>query len=190
MTRALVVVVALFAAGVASAGEPESVRLERGDVVVWTEKVAGSETPVGYARGVIDAPPAAVWAVVEACEDYSKTMPRILKSAVVKREGAVRFCKVTADMPFPAPDLESLTRAEGRAVDGGFVRTWRLVEGDYKINEGSFSLMPYGDGSKTLATYRIHVQPNLPLPDGIVRAAQKGSLPDVIHNLRKRFAKQ
>ena len=182
--RALVVALAL------AAGAPDD-RLAQGEVLVWTEQVAGSDVPVGFAQGVIDAPPAEVWKIVEDCGNYAQNMPRIAKSKLEKQEGTVRFCRVTADLPFPAPDLESLTRVEhAHNADGSYVRAWKLVEGDYHRNEGTMTLKPYGDGTKTLATYRIHVEPKLPLPQSVMSSMQKGSLPDVIKNLRKRLARQ
>lgn len=181
------VAVALLAALAAS--DPDQDRLARGEVVVRTEKVAGSDMPRAIVRAVIDAPPEKVWALLVDCARYRSTMPRIAASALVKKEGSVAFCRITTDLPFPLPDLTSLTRAEHTVGDGRWTRTWRLVEGDYKTNEGSWTLTRFGgQEARTLVEYRIHAEPSLPVPKGILASAQTSALPDLIERLRAQTA--
>ncbi len=186
--RVIAAVVLLTALAAADATDVE--RLARGDVLVSTEKVAGTDNPRAVVRAIIDAPPEKVWALVIECGDYQRTMPRILASTLVKREGSVDVCKVTTDMPFPLPDLTSTTRIERTVKDGVWLRTWKLIEGDFKVNEGSWKLTSIEGGAKTAVEYRILVEPNLPLPQSIAAAAQRKTLPDMIEGLRKRLAAQ
>ena len=184
-------VVALLAVG--AHAETLDERLARGDIVVTTEKVAGSEAPLAIVRGVLDAPIDAVWDVVLDCASYKINMPHIADSIASKVEGdrtkGSRQCKVTAAMPFPISNLTSLTRAEHHIDGTTYVRTWAFLEGDYVINEGSWTLTPYGaDGKKTLAVYRLHTQPKIALPGFVVTAVQENALPDMLRHVAKAAA--
>ncbi|HKA16284.1 MAG TPA: SRPBCC family protein [Myxococcota bacterium] len=164
------------------------------DIKTWTEPETGG-APTYCAEGVIDAPPAQVWALVSRCADYVKNMPSISASKELSREGDERtkfttVCEVAADVPFPFPDLVSVSRATLTVdADGGYTRAWTLIRGDYEVNDGSWRLVPVDGGAKTKVTYRIHVKPKLALPDSMIRSTQETRLPQVIQYLRDRTAK-
>jgi hypothetical protein len=162
-------------------------RLQGGEVFVTSENVAGTEMPLSQVEGVVEASPEAVWAIVSECSNYAKHFQRILASEELQREGNVVTCKVTTDMPFPISDLTSINRAVHTVEPGKrWKREWKLVEGDYAFNQGSWELTPFrGDPKRTLARYRIHAQPKISLPQGIIRAAQGGNLPNVMNRLRE-----
>jgi ribosome-associated toxin RatA of RatAB toxin-antitoxin module len=167
-------------------------RADDDGIRVWTEPVAGSEIPWAIVEGVIDAPPDAVWAIVSRCNDYGKNMPRVAAARELSRSGdeATSFtttCEVTADLPFPLPDLTSVNKAQHTIEPGKrYVRQWSLVRGDYSLNEGSWTLVAVDDGKKTKTTYRLRVRPNVPLPDGLLSQAQRNTMPDMIRNLRNK----
>jgi ribosome-associated toxin RatA of RatAB toxin-antitoxin module len=167
----------------------------RGDEVrVWTEPVPGSAAPFYVAEGTVDAAPARVWALVSRCADYTKNMPSIAASEELSREGDERsqftaICRTTADVPFPFSDLTSVTRATMTVEpEGGYSRRWKMIEGDYEVNEGSWQLVPLDHRTRTRVTYRIHAVPKLHLPDSLITAAQERTLPQVIERLRERTA--
>src|SRR5262249_28891574 len=99
------------------------------EIRTWTETQSDS-APTYVAEGVVDAPPAAVWAIVSKCADYVKNMPSIAASRELSREGDehsafTTVCEVTADVPFPFSDLTSVTRAK-LTIDeknGNYTRT-------------------------------------------------------------------
>jgi hypothetical protein len=167
------------------------------DIKVTTEKVAGSDIPFASVDAVIDAPAAAVWAIVSHCNDYVKTMPRVAESKELKREGDdnsafTTTCRVVADLPFPLPDLTSVSKAvhtvelgpEGQGVK--YTRTWKFVSGDYDINEGSWTILAVDGGKKTRAIYRLRAKPRLALPDGLLATFSQNTLPDMIRALREK----
>jgi ribosome-associated toxin RatA of RatAB toxin-antitoxin module len=166
------------------------------DIRTWSEIEAGSSAPTYVAEGVVNAPPAAVWAIVSRCADYVKNMPSIASSRELSRSGDEhsRFtavCEVTADVPFPFSDLTSVTRAT-MTVDepgGSYSRAWQLIRGDYDVNEGSWRLVPVDGGARTKVTYRITVKPKLPLPTSLIAVSQRTTLPQVIQTLRDRTAR-
>ena len=163
------------------------------DIRTWTEPENAAGAPTYCAEGIVDAPPAAVWALVSRCGDYVLNMPSIAASKELSREGDehakfTAVCEVTADVPFPFSDLTSVSRATMTADERGgqYSRTWTLIRGDYDVNEGSWRLVPVDGGAKTKVSYRITVKPKLPLPTSLISASQQTMLPQVIQRLRDR----
>lgn len=171
----------------AGAKQDTKSRLAAGEIIVTSKPVPGSSVPWNQVMGVVDAPGAAIWKVIERCADYKKTMIRTAASEEIWRKGGKVRCRVTVDMPFPLSDLTATTDAVHTILPGKkWKRAWSLVEGDYKSNKGSWTLVPFGaDGGRTLVAYEVHADPNVPIPEGILRAAQKKTLPRLIEHLRE-----
>ncbi|MBI1949636.1 MAG: SRPBCC family protein [Deltaproteobacteria bacterium] len=162
----------------------ERARLERGEVLVTSSPAADKLGTVATARAVIDAPPDKVWPLVWDCSRFVRTMPSIAKSELVEHKDNTTLCHVVADLPFPFSDLTSLSRAVLEVVPGVcWRRTWKMVEGDYTVNQGSFTLVPWGQG-KTLATYQIDARPKVPLPDWMLAKIQTDRLPEMMVRIR------
>lgn len=180
------VVSACFFAGAAAAD----------DIKVVVEPVKDSETPVNVATAVIDAPPEAVWKIVSHCADYPTTMVKIAAAEEQKREGDenssfITVCKVTADLPFPLPDLTSVSRAVHTVEPGvKYVRAWKLVSGDYDINEGSWTVLAIDDGKRSKVTYRLRAKPKMMLPESMLAGFTKDTLPAVMKNLQEKTKKK
>jgi hypothetical protein len=136
-------------------------RLDGGEIILSSEEVPGTNVPRAKMQGVIDAPPEKVWELVEHCAGYTKVMPRVDAATELSRDGGVVVCEVTVHTPFPLPNLTSRTQAV-HTVDPGvrWERKWKLLSGDYKVNEGRWVLERYqGDPGRTLATYEIFADP-------------------------------
>lgn len=193
MRRLFVICLALSSA-TAFAGEPfdapaftddEKKVLEKGDVVVHRLEPTGGKGVAAQAVGVVDAAPAEVWPVVRDCQHFKDFMPRT-KHSEVKEENGQRLCRVELSLPFPMKDLWSETKSTVNEDPPRFRRAWTLVHGTYHRNDGSWTLLPWADGAKTLLVYRIDSHPDSLVPDGLARSAQAKSLPDVIAAVRKR----
>ena len=164
------------------------IRLGRGEVLMGTEPVAGSSSPRLVVRAVIDAPPEAVWKHIDQSARYQEFMPRVKQSQELSREGPDIRTRMTVEMPFPLKNLTATTRARHTVEPGvRYVREWKLEEGDYHVNEGSWTMVPFeGDATRTLAVYRVHVVPKIPSPKAIQSAAQEKAMPKLIEALRER----
>ena len=137
--------------------------------------------------GVVDAPSHEVWPVLRDCQYFSHFMPRT-KTSTATVEAGVPLCHVELGLPFPLTNLWSDTSSVQREEPAGhFHRAWTLVRGTYRRNSGSWSLVPWGPEKKqTLVVYAIDSDPQLLIPDAILRSAQNGSLPEVFTAIRKR----
>ncbi|OGQ11487.1 MAG: hypothetical protein A2138_05715 [Deltaproteobacteria bacterium RBG_16_71_12] len=122
---------------------PDAARLARGEVVLSFEQAPGSAFPVATAHVLVDAPPARVWSIVADCDRTGEVMPDVRTAGVVAEEDGTSRCSVVVGMPFPLRDLTSVTRAVLEVTPGvRWQRSWRLVEGDFTVNEGYWRLEP------------------------------------------------
>lgn len=167
--------------------EAETKKLEAGECVVHEVKPTDNKGIGVESFGVIDAPSTEVWPVLRDCAHFSKFMPRTKTSAMNVEDG-VALCHVELNLPFPLMNLWSDTKSVQREEPAGhFHRAWTLVRGTYRRNSGSWSIVPWGpEGKKSLVTYAIDSDPIILVPDGILRSAQTGSLPEVFQSIRKR----
>lgn len=164
----------------------QQAKVAKGGVVL--QPLSAKSGVKAWAVAKVEAPIAAVWPVVRDCEHFSKFMPRTKVSKKLRQEGNTIDCKVEISMPFPISNLWSHVRSViTEHPGGGWTRAWKLLKGNYKRNNGSWSVLPYqGDPNRSLLVYRIDVDPDIMVPDAIIRSAQTGSLPDVFVAVRKR----
>jgi len=152
--------------------------------------VKGSEVPKIVVRAVIHQPPKKVWQIVSDCGQYKQHMPHIAASKQVKKDGNKVTCEVTISMPFPFSNLTAVTEAVHEESAGGFSRKWKLVRGDYTMNNGSWEVKPLdAAGTKSLVTYTVHADPKTAVPDWIREAAQKKALPEMIARVESEAGK-
>ena len=163
-------------------------KLEAGDVIVTSTKIAGAE-PGLKAQALIDAPPERVWKIIADCDRYEDTFDRVVSAKLISKRGAYHTCEVVYDMPFPYDDLRARTRAkhvEGSHDIGKFSRSWELLEGDYKHYRGSWKITPYDrDPSRTLVTYDVHIVPDISVPDWLERNVRQRAPVQMMERLRK-----
>lgn len=166
--------------------DAEKKKLDAGEMVLRDKKPTDNKGVAAISMGVIDATTAEVWPIVRECQHFSKFMPRTKKSAVIEEDGE-KLCSVELQMPWPIINLIAVSRSALTEQGNRFRREWSLVRGTYRRNSGSWVLLPWGEeGKKTLVIYTLDSDPAVIIPDGILRAAQTGSLPDVFKAIRKR----
>ncbi|MBL8784640.1 MAG: hypothetical protein JNJ59_07075 [Deltaproteobacteria bacterium] len=165
-------------------------RLNRGEVLVSTEPVAGSPQPRLVVQAVIEASPEAVWKHIDQSTRYQEFMPRVKRSEELSRVGTDIRTRMTIDMPFPLKNLTATSKAKHIVEPGvSYVRQWVLEEGDYHVNEGSWTLVPFdGNPQRAYALYRVHIIPKIPIPKMIQAAVQEKAMPGLIEAIRARVA--
>ncbi|MBE2252531.1 MAG: hypothetical protein IAE78_23565 [Myxococcus sp.] len=169
--------------------EAELKKLGAGEVAIRETAPTGGKGVGAMAFGVVDATSDEVWPVLRDCQHFWQFMPRTKKSWVKDEAGVGHICHVELSMPFPLPDLWSDTVAQIREEPKGhYLRAWTLVRGSYHRNNGSWTIVPWGDGKQSLVVYAIDTDPKMAVPDPLIRMGQAGSLPEVISQIRKRVA--
>ena len=166
----------------------QAAKVDGGEVVVQEMKPTGGDGVAAWAAGVVNAPMDKVWPVIRDCEHFAKFMPRTKESKLLGKSGDTMDCKTVISMPFPLSNLWAHVRSTTTEhPGGGFTRAWTLLKGNYKRNNGSWTALPWRDDpNRTLIVYRIDVDPDMFVPDAIIRSAQTGSLPKVFTAVRKR----
>lgn len=185
-----------------------------GEVIVKVERMPECETRLGEVVGVIDAPRERVWNVISDYNEHSDFMPNILECFAIRPEGlellkganpqdlerlesqlrqyqteriadSVVYIYGMGDFPWPMPNKRYILKVVRDPVR--YVTHSTMVIGQMKVNESWWELEPYGeDGSRTLARYRILLDPGIPLPEFAIRMATRATLPKVIEAVRKR----
>jgi hypothetical protein len=167
--------------------EAEKPRLDAGEIIVHPQTPADDTGFAVKAYAVVSAPLAKVWPHLRDCGRYSEFMPRTKDSAVREGTPDKGVCYIEIGMPFPFSNLwaENLTETTPMG-NGGFERRWRLKQGTYSKNQGLWGVAPWGDGTRSLIYYQLEAAPDTVIPDGILRKAQTGVLPDAFEAVRKR----
>ncbi|MCK5800267.1 MAG: hypothetical protein KAI47_23915 [Deltaproteobacteria bacterium] len=160
--------------------------LDKGEILIYPQKVKGFSEPAFIVKAVIEAPPEKVWKLIANCGDYERTMQRIIKADMLPMQNGKVICRVVVDMPFPYSDLTALTAAVHREGPPAWSRHWKLIKGDFKYNTGKWVLTRWrGDPKRTLVFYRVFAKPSAWIPGWLRRSAQKRTLPNLIKHLRK-----
>ena len=161
-------------------------QLRKGEILVTSKKRKEFPRPGVKAVGVIKAPMERIWPLIDKCGNYTETMQRVLKSVELSREGNIVVCEITIDLPFPLDDIKAKTRAVHTIKPQKlYKRAWKLIDGDYEYNEGSWTLVPFGGSmTETLVVYETQVEPKSMIPNSIRSLAQKQTIPALFEHLR------
>lgn len=169
-------------------------RLAGGEILV-DASVNGSVMH-GVVTAVVDAAPAAVWAVVSDFASQDRWVPDMADARIVRRDGQHVIGGATTRMPFPLRDRTWEIRIHNRAetVGGheGFVSSWTFVQGSGNMleHQGYWVVIPFpGRTDRTLVRYEFIVDPDVSAPDGVERRAMRRMLPGVMEGLRRRVTR-
>lgn len=164
-------------------------------VQVWSREVPGSPVAELRARGIIDAPPEAVLAVLADVDAYAETMPHTSEGRVLKRDGNVIWAYQVIDAPLIKlrDTVVEITLSE--LPRGGYATRWVATEreapplrkGAVRVERttGSWRLESTNGGKATFATYVVHTDPGGGVPKWIVNKTQRTALPDIFEAVRK-----
>ena len=166
-------------------------RLKSNEIIIKRGTPADGKGVAATMMGIVKAPVRAVIPAVHDCEHFDEFVPRTVKSEERSRKGNHRVCFVEIEMPFPFDNVWSVADVYGvNERDGRFTRRWYTREGSFKKNLGSWSLIPWGPKKKqTLAIYQVETQPDMAVPNFIIRSAQGRSLPKLFKAIRNRVAR-
>ena len=166
----------------------ERARLRRGEIITRYWKVPGREVGRGWAAGVINASPEAVFAVVGDVERYGKVFPRVINSKVMKRRSPTSYdWFYRIDMPWPLSDHWCITRNTHllNRKQRRYTRRWRLLKGTFVHNQGFWLVRPWGKG-KALLYYSVMLKPRVTAPDFVLHHVSRVALPRSVKSMRRR----
>jgi hypothetical protein len=148
---------------------------ERGDRPLTVEVKIAAE---------VDAPPAAIWDVLKACEIAPEYVPNVVSCRRLETldGGRADLFVQTIKPIFFLPSFEHVFRLDYTPHTRIEVRR---VSGPIAHMEGSWWLVPDGNG-RILLVYELALDPGMPIPRFLVRATLKRDLPKVVAAVRER----
>lgn len=178
----------------ATLSEDDWSQLRSGGFVIHTQRATLNR---GDITGIVDAPPARVWSVLEEFAHYARWMRQLESTEVVRREGDVQIGRGVTRVPFPIRDRHWDVEVRGgpRAVAGEthYVGTWSYIPGSGNVEEvfGFWYVSPLpGDPNRSLVRYVLLANLGIWIPNAILAWATGRMLPDILHDLRAEVARR
>lgn len=145
-------------------------------------RVEVNRTSEGYRIHVeadLVAPPQRVWAVLTDCAQAKLFIPHLESCRIVRRDAGGRWeeRENVVNPPF-LPRIRTLVRNDFQPIRGF---KYKLVSGDMKKSEGTWSLTPSGAG--THIVYDALAEPDSEAPAALVSALIRNDLPSMFRKL-------
>jgi hypothetical protein len=186
--RATLVALATLA-GAQAAAQPDLSWIDRdavasGEIIVNTDRGDRPLTVLVRIAAEIDAPAAAIWKILTACEIAPEYVPNVVSCKKVEEldGGRADLFVQTIKPIFFLPTFEHVFRLDYTPYTRIDVHR---VSGPIAHMEGSWWLVPQESGS-ILLVYDVAVDPGLPIPRFLVRATMKRDLPKIVEAVRER----
>lgn len=168
---------------VLKSGELE--RLEAGEVIL-DSCVKGSKLPLVQGKILIKSRPDRVWGIVINPREFAGKIQKHVRNFHFLKDtprNSVLDCQVEVAAFLPRfnyvveSDYEPCKRIDFRRV-GGALKDFR----------GYWLFEPRDNGSKTLVTYAMYLDPGFFVPQWIIRQGLKRELPETLDGIRSRAA--
>ncbi len=186
--RATLVALATLA-GAQAAAQPDLSWIDRdavasGEIIVNTDRGDRPLTVLVRIAAEIDAPAAAIWKILTACEIAPEYVPNVVSCKKLEEldGGRADLFVQTIKPIFFLPTFEHVFRLDYTPYTRIDVHR---VSGPIAHMEGSWWLVPQESGS-ILLVYDVAVDPGLPIPRFLVRATMKRDLPKIVEAVRER----
>ncbi len=161
----------------------------RDAIEVGTAPSRGSSVASGRAAGIVDAPFEDVRRVVLDYARYDTFMPHFRTSRVLAQRGARASVYMEVGILRDTVTLWARLDVRSREVNGKTVVEARMTQGNMDAFYARWELEPIEGGRRTLARFRILVDPDLPaVPDSLLESENAKSARRAIVRLRRRLA--
>ena len=130
-------------------------------------------------EATFSAPARQIWSVLTDCGRATAFVPHLESCRVMDHDPNGRWdIRENVSNPPLLPRMRTLVRSDYQAPRHF---TYKLVSGDMKRSEGSWTLMPQPGGTQVV--YVALIEPSLPAPGFLVANAIKADLPDMFRKL-------
>lgn len=171
------------ASGWSAAGKSEMDTLAKGQVVVSQNTEPSNAMPSVEAKILIAKPQDKVWNVVSNPEKLMREEKKVKKVKVLSRAGNKQNVEFSVLMTRLLPPFNYILLQE---LSGPGLLRFHRVSGSFKDIQGSWRLTPIENGSKTILTYTLKIDPGpfLPIPRWMLLNAVKSDLPSMMMNAK------
>ncbi|MEW5853195.1 MAG: SRPBCC family protein [Myxococcota bacterium] len=175
--------------GVPTLSVAQQQRLEHGEVLVTSEVGNGKGGRRGWtqALGIINAPPATAWAVVQDYDTFVRLTPRLADYRVMER--TAERIRVTQEIKVLFHTYRYTLWLDLDA-SGRHLR-WKLdptQPHDVRDIDGSWQFLPW-DGNRTLMVYRMELDSGVWVPRVVEEYLTGRDLPTLLGNMRRQTEK-
>ncbi|HEY9687899.1 MAG TPA: SRPBCC family protein [Coleofasciculaceae cyanobacterium] len=128
------------------------------------------------AKVLIDAPPSLVWQTITNYSDLKNILPGYEKSNVLKSSGARKQLEIAMKVAPFLPTYNYHVQVQESADNYQIVMN--RVSGDFKELRATYKLISQGNGSKTLLSYSLNIDPgyNMPGSQAVIKSSTERSL--------------
>jgi hypothetical protein len=135
----------------------------------------------------IPSPPDQVWGVMaNPFEFEQKISPKFHTDRIITDTPGVSVLSCHVNIGFLLPPLKYTVESR---YENHRTITFQSISGDLKDFRGSWVLEPADGGKSSYLTYSMYVQPNLPVPQWLVRYAIRSELPHTLTAIRERVSR-
>ena len=167
-------------------------RVAAGEIVGTEADHPDTGVDWGRAVGIVNAPIEQVLEIVSDYGNYDQFMPHFKKSKVLSQRGRRALIYVEAEVAKGTLTVWAQMKMRPITLDGGrMVIEGRMTKGNLSRMEARWELTPLS-GNRTLVTFKLLVDPKVPLPDSLitwenVKASRRG-IKALRKQLTRRFA--
>jgi ribosome-associated toxin RatA of RatAB toxin-antitoxin module len=148
----------------------------------------GTSTEWGRAVAIVDAPFDRVLGVVHDYAGYKDFLPNFETSRVLSKRGSSALIYAQVSVMHGTAKIWAELKITERPGSGA-TRTIeaKMMKGNVDLLQAVWEVTPY-DANRTLVSFQIIVDPDLPLPSSFVNAENMKTARKTIRALRERFA--
>jgi ribosome-associated toxin RatA of RatAB toxin-antitoxin module len=130
----------------------------------------------------VNAPLRAIEAVILDARDYASWFPSTQSVRILDSNCHTIVFEGHFKLPWPVRDAHETVRLERRAFPGGVAISWRQQRGDFRRNDGLWTLISRKPGM-TVVTYEATWQPRRWVPRWMLRIAAQRQAPRMMRAL-------
>ncbi len=137
---------------------------------------------------LIKCPAEDIWRVLTDYNNFSRFVPRILHSKLVRDGGASKMIEQIGQTGISFIRVRARVTLE---VEEEYLEriSFSAVGGDFKVYAGSWFIQDKPGVEGTMLHYQARIKPRFPTPPALVRHVQKNDLPQVLSAIRQRVRK-
>ncbi|WP_373531414.1 SRPBCC family protein [Vampirovibrio sp.] len=170
----------LLVGSVAQAESAEWQTLKQGNVIV-KQYTAPNTVPSVEAKILIAKSPETVWTVVSDQKTLLSQERKVKRLQVLSKTGNKQTVAFTVLMTHLLPSFNYILSQE---LSPPHSLTFHRVSGSFRDIQGSWRLTPADNGTKTILSYNLKLDPGPLVPHAMILAAVKSDLPSFMRNAK------
>lgn len=162
--------------------DPDWSRLSQGQVVIRQHIPPSGSIPAVEARILVPQPPEKVWTVVANPQRLMSQERKVKKITMLAQQGNRQQVAFTVAMTRLLPTFDYVLQQD---LSPPSQLTFKRLSGSFRDIQGSWRLTPAENGTKTILSYTLKLDPGPLVPRGMLLSAVKADLPVMMNNAKQ-----